>query len=107
MIIAKFSKDVPSIKYTGDYIYNLMLTGCIMKDMAHTIMLKRGCSYEDAMKFVCDLSNKLVYDKNGQDITFSVTGIEWNRIYFSYVTVILINVLDIKKGTDQYIQSAL
>lgn len=74
MIISKFSKDKPITKYTGDYIYNLMLTGCIMKDMAHTIMLKRGYSYEDAMKFVCDLPNKLVYDKNGQDITFSVSA---------------------------------
>lgn len=72
MIISRFKGDTPVIKYTGDFTYNLMLTGCIMKDMAHTIMLKRGCSYENAMKFVCDLPNKLIYDKNGQDITFSV-----------------------------------
>lgn len=76
MIISKFSKGTPKIKYTGDYIYNLMLTGCIMKDMAYTIMLKRGCSYEDAMKFVCDLPNKLIYDKNEHEITFSVCGLE-------------------------------
>lgn len=73
MILARFSGDTPIIKYSSDSTYNLMLTGCIMKDMAETLMQKRGCSYEDAMKFVCELPNKLVYNKNGRDITFSVS----------------------------------
>lgn len=73
MILARFSGDTPIIKYSDDSTYNLMLTGCIMKDMAKTLMLKRGCSYEDAIKFVCELPNKLVYNKNGRDITFSVS----------------------------------
>lgn len=76
MIISKFSGDTPIVKFKGDYIYNLMLTGCIMKNMAETLMLKRGCSYEDAMNFACDLPNKLVYGNNGKDITFSVSGLE-------------------------------
>lgn len=50
-----------------------MLLGCTMKDMAKMLMLKHGCSYEDAIKFVCDMPNRIVYDKNGQDITFSVS----------------------------------
>lgn len=70
--MSKFSGDVPIITIKGDYIYNLMLTGCIMEDMAHTIMTERGCSYEDAMKFVCDMPNKIFYEKNGKNITFSV-----------------------------------
>lgn len=73
MIMSKFSGDTPIIKIKGDYINNLMLTGCIMKDMAKTLMLKHGCSYEEAMNFVCDLPNKLVYNKNGRDIIFSVS----------------------------------
>lgn len=76
MIISKFSGDTPIIKFKGDYIYNLMLTGCIMKDMAETLMLKRGCSYEDALKYVCDLPNKIVYNRDGRDITFYVSGLE-------------------------------
>ncbi len=70
MIISKFLGNTPIIKFKGDYVYNLMLTGCIMKDMAETLMLKHGCSYEDALKFVCDLPNKLVYNKKGRNITF-------------------------------------
>lgn len=73
MIMSYFSGDTPIIKIKGDYIYNLMLAGCVMKDMAKKLMLERGCSYEDAMKYVCDFPNKIVYEKNGKDITFSVS----------------------------------
>lgn len=74
MILARFSKDKPIIKHSGNYIYNLMLTGCIMKEMAEALMLDRGCSYEDAMKFVCELPNKFIYEKDGKDITFEISN---------------------------------
>lgn len=76
MIKSKFLGNVPIIKTSGNYVDNLMLLGCTMKDMAETLMLKHGCSYEDAMNFICDLPNKLIYNENGYDITFSVSVVD-------------------------------
>lgn len=68
-IKANYLFGIPKVSLKGDLCDNLILLGCIMETTSKRIMLKQGCSYEDALKFVQDLPNKLVYDEMKHDIT--------------------------------------
>lgn len=68
-IKANYLFGVPKVSLTGDLDDNLILLGCTMETTAKRIMLKRGYSHEEAMDFIKDLPNKLVYDENKSNIT--------------------------------------
>lgn len=63
------------ITASDDFVDELILTGSTMKSMAEKFMTVYKCSYEDAMNFIQDLPNKLIYDNNKPHITLQMSNI--------------------------------